>query len=87
MNPSSWNWGVKTLYFWAGICFVMSVWTYYRLPETKGKSYTELDILFDKGVSARKFSSTDVDVFERDDETVEANAISELYKSQAQTSV
>jgi SP family general alpha glucoside:H+ symporter-like MFS transporter len=32
-----------------------------RLPETKDRTYEELDVLFEKRVSARKFQSTVVD--------------------------
>jgi hypothetical protein len=35
-----------------------------RLPEPRGRSFAELDMLFEKGVSARKFASTKIDVFE-----------------------
>lgn len=37
---------------------------YFRLPETKGRSYGELDILFAAGVPARKFKSTHVEEFD-----------------------
>lgn len=40
------------------------IWTYFRLPEPKGRSYGELDILFDKRIPARKFKTTHVDEFE-----------------------
>jgi SP family general alpha glucoside:H+ symporter-like MFS transporter len=39
------------------------IYTYFRIPEPAGRSFAELDVLFEKGVSARKFSSVDVDVF------------------------
>ncbi|KAF5020008.1 hypothetical protein F66182_7973 [Fusarium sp. NRRL 66182] len=61
LNPSAWNWGAKGGFFWAGSCFVCIIWTYFRLPEPKGRSYGEIDILFERGVSARKFSSTEVE--------------------------
>jgi hypothetical protein len=32
-----------------------------RLPETKDRTYEELDVLFEKRISARKFASTTVD--------------------------
>jgi SP family general alpha glucoside:H+ symporter-like MFS transporter len=35
-----------------------------RLPEPRGRSFAELDMLFEKGVSARKFATTKIDVFE-----------------------
>ncbi|KAF2740384.1 maltose permease MAL61 [Polyplosphaeria fusca] len=61
LNPGAWNWGAKSAFFWAGTCFLCLVWTYFRLPEPKGRTYGELDILFEQGVSARKFSETEVE--------------------------
>jgi SP family general alpha glucoside:H+ symporter-like MFS transporter len=63
LNPSAWNWGAKSGFFWAGTCFLCLVWTYFRLPEPKGRTYGELDILFEQRVPARKFKTTAVDPF------------------------
>lgn len=63
LNSDAWNWGAKAGFFWAGSCFLCAVWTYFRLPEPKGRTYDELDILFENHVSARKFASTRVDNF------------------------
>ena len=35
LNPTSWGWGAKTAFFWAGTCALGIVWTYFRLPEPK----------------------------------------------------
>jgi len=35
------------------------VWVCFRLPEPKDRTYAELDMLFEQGVSARKFAKTD----------------------------
>ncbi|POR38487.1 General alpha-glucoside permease [Tolypocladium paradoxum] len=64
LNPSAWNWGAKSGFFWAGTCFACAVWTFFRLPEPKGRTYGELDVLFENRVSARKFKTTSVDQFE-----------------------
>jgi len=64
LNPGNWNWANFTGFFWAGICFCCIVYTYFRVPEPSGRSFAELDLLFERGVSARKFASTEVDVFE-----------------------
>ena len=48
------------------------VYTYFRVPEPQGRSFAELDLLFERHVPARKFASTDVDVFV---ETVDGNVI------------
>ena len=63
LNPSAWNWGAKSGFFWAGMCFLCIVWCYFRLPEAKDRTYGELDILFEHGVLARKFASTSVVTF------------------------
>lgn len=63
LNPGAWNWGNYAGFFWAGICFLCIIYTYFRLPEPSGRSFAELDLLFEKRVSARKFATTKVDVF------------------------
>lgn len=67
LNPTAWNWGAKSAFFWAGTCFLCLVYCYFRLPEPKGRTYGELDILFERGVSARKFASTEVQDFDTSD--------------------
>lgn len=61
-----WNWGAKSAFFWAGTNFVVTVWEYFRLPEPMGRSYGELAILFERGISARKFKDTAIDIFRGD---------------------
>jgi len=63
LNPTAWNWGAKAGFFWAVSCLICVVWTYFRLPEPKGRTYGELDVLFEQKVSARKFKTTVVDPF------------------------
>lgn len=36
------------------------LWAFFRLPECKGRSYRELDVLFERKVPARKFKKTEV---------------------------
>jgi SP family general alpha glucoside:H+ symporter-like MFS transporter len=56
MNPTEWNWGARTGFFWAGSCLLITIWAFFRLPESKGRMPQELDVLFSKRTSARKFS-------------------------------
>ncbi|KAF4471325.1 hypothetical protein FALBO_1765 [Fusarium albosuccineum] len=63
INPTAWDWGNYTGFFWAGICFLCIIYTFFRLPEPNGRTFAELDVLFEKRIPARKFASTDVDVF------------------------
>ncbi|KAL1890874.1 hypothetical protein Sste5346_008015 [Sporothrix stenoceras] len=65
LNPGAWNWQNYAGFFWAGICFLCIIYTYFRVPEPTGRSFAELDVLFEQGVSARKFATTEVDVFSR----------------------
>lgn len=46
------------------IAFLCIVYTYFRVPEPQGRTFAELDLLFERRVSARKFASTKVDVFD-----------------------
>jgi SP family general alpha glucoside:H+ symporter-like MFS transporter len=64
LSSTAWGWGARSAYFWAGTCLLSLVWAYFRLPEPKGRTYEELDLLFERRVSARKFAQTSVDPYE-----------------------
>ncbi|KAK5175118.1 uncharacterized protein LTR77_000255 [Saxophila tyrrhenica] len=64
INPSAWNWSNFTAFFW--------VYTFFRIPEPRGRTFAELDLLFERKIGARKFATTEVDVF---DETVDESLI------------
>ena len=53
-------------FFWGGICFLCIIYTYFRVPEPRGRTFAELDLLFERGVPARKFNSYQIDVFADD---------------------
>jgi SP family general alpha glucoside:H+ symporter-like MFS transporter len=63
MNPTAWNLKGKGGFIWAGLCSLCFVWSYFRLPEPKGRTPAEIDVLFDREVSARKFASVSVEPF------------------------
>jgi SP family general alpha glucoside:H+ symporter-like MFS transporter len=63
LNPGAWNWGAKAGFFYAGTCFCCFLWAFFRLPEAKGRTYGELDVLFERRVAARQFSSTVVESY------------------------
>lgn len=63
VNATAWNWGAKTGFFWGGISIVVTIAIFFLVPETKGRTFAELDLLFEMKVPARKFKSTEVDVF------------------------
>lgn len=62
VGRNSWNWGAKGGFFWAGVTALFLVWTFLRLPETFKLTYSELDLLFEHRISARKFSQATADV-------------------------
>ncbi|PFH55372.1 hypothetical protein XA68_18473 [Ophiocordyceps unilateralis] len=74
LNSTAWNWGAKSGFFWASTCILCAIWTYFRLPEPKGRTYGELDVLFEKRVSARKFTSTPVERFDAEEDEGEKAA-------------
>ena len=55
LNPTSWDWKGKACFLFAGTILCCLAWSYFRLPEPRGLTYLELDILFDKKASVRKF--------------------------------
>jgi SP family general alpha glucoside:H+ symporter-like MFS transporter len=60
--PQSADLGGKCGYVWGGtglFCFVVA---YFYLPEMKGRSYREIDILFNRKVPARQWKKTVIDV-------------------------
>jgi SP family general alpha glucoside:H+ symporter-like MFS transporter len=64
LNDTAWGWGARSAYFWAGTCLACLIWAFFRLPEPKGRTYEELNVLFEKGISARRFAETQVDPYE-----------------------
>jgi SP family general alpha glucoside:H+ symporter-like MFS transporter len=63
LNPLGWNLRGKGAFIWASLCFLTLIWVYFRLPEPKGRSPAELDLMFENHVPAREFSKTKVDPF------------------------
>ncbi|KAM5343363.1 hypothetical protein ACJ41O_011900 [Fusarium nematophilum] len=63
-TSDAWNWGAKTGMFYFGLCFIWAVWIWFFLPETRNRSFADIDYLFQKKTNARKFQSTPIDLFE-----------------------
>ncbi|KAL2261565.1 hypothetical protein VTK26DRAFT_3872 [Humicola hyalothermophila] len=68
LNSTAWDWGVRTAFFWAGSCLLSAIWVFFRLPEPRGRTYAELDLLFERRVAARKFTKTKINPFEHSEE-------------------
>ena len=62
LNPGAWAWGAKAGFFFAGTCTVALVFTCFQIPETKGRTYAELNVLFLERTKAWKFNEKEVDI-------------------------
>jgi SP family general alpha glucoside:H+ symporter-like MFS transporter len=81
LSPTAWNWGAKSAFFWSGSCLLCVVWIFFRLPEPKGRTYGELDILFECKIPARKFKETSADPFRGEYlAAAESNSKTEVYE-------
>ncbi|KAL4813250.1 general substrate transporter [Aspergillus spinulosporus] len=60
LNPTAWDWRGRTGFFWGGITLVLLCWAYFRLPESKGRTFAEMDILFERRVDARRFRKEEI---------------------------
>ncbi|KAK0383014.1 hypothetical protein NLU13_8930 [Sarocladium strictum] len=61
-NSDEANLGGNIGWIFFGMGLIMLVLLFFFVPETKGRSFDELDLLFEKGVAARAFSKHDLNV-------------------------
>ncbi|KAL4936568.1 hypothetical protein BDV06DRAFT_227773 [Aspergillus oleicola] len=66
LNVDEWDWRGRSGFFWGGLCLCCLVWSFFRLPEPKGRSYAELDVLFERRVRTREFAKADTGLLEGD---------------------
>ncbi|CAK7207874.1 hypothetical protein SEUCBS139899_010689 [Sporothrix eucalyptigena] len=64
MNPTAWNWKGLTGFFWFGFAFATLIWAFFRMPESKGRSFAELDVMFAAKLPTRKFRHFQVDAYD-----------------------
>ncbi|OBR08897.1 Sugar porter family MFS transporter [Colletotrichum higginsianum IMI 349063] len=57
INPDEANMQGKLGFFFGGLACLCFIWAWFRVPETKGRTYEELDNLFEQRVPARNFKS------------------------------
>lgn len=57
---------ISTGFVWGGTGFLCFIWAFFRIPEPKGRTFAELDVLFERRIPARKFKETDVDLYSVD---------------------
>jgi SP family general alpha glucoside:H+ symporter-like MFS transporter len=61
LNPTADNWKGKSGFLAGGLGLVAVLWGILRLPETKDRTYEELDILFTKNLKPWQFKGYDLD--------------------------
>jgi SP family general alpha glucoside:H+ symporter-like MFS transporter len=64
MNPTQLDLKGYTGFVWGTTAFCTLIWAYFRLPETRNRTFEDLDILFAKEVPARKFKGYDVNAYD-----------------------
>ncbi|OJD14228.1 hypothetical protein AJ78_05414 [Emergomyces pasteurianus Ep9510] len=55
INPDAGNMRGKLGFVFGGLASICFVWTYFNVPETKGRTFEELDIMFERKVPTREF--------------------------------
>ncbi len=68
LNVDEANWGGKIGFLFAFTGVLCTIWCFFCLPESKGRTFEELDVLFERGVESRRFDRYDFDVLEGDEE-------------------
>lgn len=63
MNPGELNLGGYTGFVWGSTAFCVLIWAFFRLPESKGRTFEELDWLFANKTKTRKFRKAEVGAF------------------------
>ncbi|KAF8855921.1 sugar transporter [Acephala macrosclerotiorum] len=57
INPDQANMRGKLGFFFGGLSLISFVWAYFRVPETVGRTYEELDIMFERKLPTRAFKN------------------------------
>jgi SP family general alpha glucoside:H+ symporter-like MFS transporter len=73
MNPTELHLKGYTSFIRGATALVTAIWAFFRLPETKGRTFEDLDLLFAKKIPARQFKRYEVDVYD-ETETAEVAA-------------
>jgi len=63
INPGELNLKGRTGFFWFAFCMATLIWGWFRLTETKNRTFEELDIMFENKLPTRKFKSYIVDAY------------------------
>lgn len=64
INPTEDNWKGKAAFLPASLCLIWAFWCVFRLPEMKGRTFEELDVMFERGVKTRDFKNYKIALFD-----------------------
>lgn len=60
INPDQGNLGGKIAFIFGAVMAFSTVFIFFMVPETKGRTYIEIDELWNRGISPRKFAQTNL---------------------------
>lgn len=63
INPDEGNLKGKVGFVFGGLAAIASVWSFFYVPELKGRTFDEIDIMFQKKVSPRQMGSYVIDSY------------------------
>lgn len=52
-------------FFWGSLSLLTTIWGFFRLPETKDRTFEEMDIMFQRKVPSRKFADYNINSDDR----------------------
>jgi sugar porter (SP) family MFS transporter len=71
LNPENGNLRGKTGFVFGAFSLCFVGWAFFRLPETKNRSFEELDIMFHKKIPTKQFKNYDVETVDKNVSTFE----------------
>lgn len=60
MNEDEGNWRGKIGFLFAGLGLLCTLYCFFCMPETKGRTFEELDVMFERKVPSRKFKTYEI---------------------------
>ena len=60
INPDRGNLGGNVAFVFMGLLGLCTLFMFYAVPETKGRTYSEIDELWSRGTPPRKFKHVDL---------------------------
>ncbi|KAL4912629.1 hypothetical protein BDW62DRAFT_194093 [Aspergillus aurantiobrunneus] len=65
MNEDQGNWRGKMGFLFSGLSALSAVYCFWFLPETRGRTFQELDVLFERRVESRRFADCRVEIVDQ----------------------